>query len=920
MSVGIRTIAAAIACAALLASKAQADSVTAKAADNSVAAEQASFEVHEDFEVNLFADESMGIANPIAMHWDTRGRLWLLTTMAYAQLTPGESADDKLFILEDTDSDGRADQIKTFADGLNMPIGFALGDGGVWIGEGDKLLFLPDRDGDDVADGREVVLRGFGIGDTHQNISNFTWGPDGCLYFSQGLHTYSRVETPWGIVRGDTAGFFRFDPREHRLEPFCFPSMASQNPCGIAFDKRGAMFLKSNNKELIFVTAGLVPTTHPRSLVPIASIGATPGKSMGGEYVESAHLPDWLQNHILIAGYYSHRVTAFPLVEDGAGFARVEPVQLMVAEHSSFRPVDIRIGPDGAIFVADWFNPIIGHYQASLRHPDRDKQHGRIWRMTAKGRPPLKEMPPQLKREAWQVSEQYTQKQRRLLEADFADLEPFERLQKVIALANRKEPDSLRRAMHALDHQPDRFIDYALRQAVHAQAEIWEGTIELVGTKGSIGDAERLRVVKVPDFDRQEHLAFVLEERGMADSAAFAKRVLNRGGLAPALQQRFSMILARFGGPEDLRDIFQTEGGPSAALLKGLAEASQTRKMWIEEDTEGLLGRIVKTGKGEQKLAAIRLAGLWKVSGAYIHQAIEALAFQEQHEIQVRAAALVAYARIGGKNSAARLARLAGDPKASMKLRVAAVQALVLVSTERAAERAVSIMKVSEDTAVIAELLGFFGKRKDGLASLAEALATGGIDSAAAQRISQGMSSFGLNDLRLTEVVNSAMGIAEGGLKYDPGRVLEVVKAVRESGDPQAGKKVFERAELTCVACHQLGGEGGLLGPSLDTVGAGLPLDLIVESVLWPQRQLKEGYFALGVTTKDGTVHTGYQESQQTGVLRLKDPASTAVQSIPVGQITERKNLGSLMPAGLTASLKPEELRDLIAYLASLKG
>ena len=107
---------------------------------------------------------------------------------------------------------------------------------------------------------------------------------------------------------------------------------------------------------------------------------------MGGEVVASAHLPDWLQGHLLISGYYAHGIHAFPLIKKGAGYAKVEPVELMVAGHESFRPVGTRIGPDGAIYIADWFNPIIGHYQASLRHPDRDREHGRIWRMTAKDR------------------------------------------------------------------------------------------------------------------------------------------------------------------------------------------------------------------------------------------------------------------------------------------------------------------------------------------------------------------------------------------------------------------------------------------------------------------------------------------------------------------------------------------------------
>ena len=898
-----KTIATAIVVALVFAGEVRADSVTAKAADNSVAAEQASFALHEDFEINLFADESMGIANPIAMHWDTRGRLWLLTTMAYAQLTPGESTNDKLFILEDTDGDGRADQIKTFADDLNMPIGFALGDGGVWIGEGDKLLFLPDRDGDDVADGREVVLRGFGIGDTHQNISNFTWGPDGCLYFCQGLHSFARVETPWGIVRGDTAGFFRFDPREQRLEPFCFPSMASQNPCGIAFDKRGGMFLKSNNKELIFVTPGLVPTSHPRNLVPVASVGATPGKSMGGEYVESAHLPDWLQNHVLIAGYYSHRVTAFPLIEDGAGYASVEPVQLMVAGHSSFRPVDIRIGPDGAIYVADWFNPIIGHYQASLRHPDRDKQHGRIWRLTAKDRPLLEEMPAALKRGSWKVSEEYSQNQQRLLEADFGDLEPYERLQKVIALANRAEPDSLRRAMHALDHEPDRFIDYALRQAVHALGEGWSSASEPTGR----------------ELDSPEHLAFVLEENGGTGTLELARKALLDPRVERDLRLRFVGILAQFGTPEDILEIVE-EHRTNDVVFAALAEATpmdslRSNPKFISHVVSGVM---TATGE-EERYSALKLAGAWKIG-----EAIEGIGndeyFQEESSRQ-GTALLHALAKVRGKQAVPLLTKVAASALDHPEHRRDAVSALTLVDLKVAAMAANDLwIAAGEDEQLVESLLLPFLQRKNGSAVLARELAASALEKDAAIRISRCLTKLGRTEPELTQALDSLSGTSKVVQEYSAEFVKKVVSDVGQHGDAEAGEAIFQRAELTCVACHQLGGVGGILGPSLDTVGAGLPLDLVVESVLWPQRQLKEGYFALGVTTKNGTVYTGYKESEQAGVLRLEDPASATVHSIPTGQIAERKNLGSLMPAGLTASLKPGELRDLVAYLASLKG
>ncbi len=145
--------------------------------------------IHPDFEVSLFADESLGIANPVAIQWDPRGRLWVLCTMAYAQLKPGETPDDHLYILEDTNGDGHADKSTLFAGGLNMPMGFALGHGGAWVAADSDLLFLKDTDGDDRADERRVVLTGFGTGDTHQNISNL-------VFDAGGFCTSVRVSTP----------------------------------------------------------------------------------------------------------------------------------------------------------------------------------------------------------------------------------------------------------------------------------------------------------------------------------------------------------------------------------------------------------------------------------------------------------------------------------------------------------------------------------------------------------------------------------------------------------------------------------------------------------------------------------------------------------------------------------------------------
>ncbi|MEO1997119.1 MAG: PVC-type heme-binding CxxCH protein, partial [Planctomycetaceae bacterium] len=362
-------------------------SVSKPETDNSVAAEQKSFILADGYAVNLFADETDGVANPVCMSWDPAGRLWVLVTRVYPQLTPLEKPDDKLLILSDTDGDGRADKTVVFARGLSMPTGFALGSGGAYVGQGNDLLLLQDTNGDGQSDVRRVLLTGFGTGDTHQNINSLTWSPGGELLFCQGLHSFSRVETPWGISRLDEHGSWRLRPRRLQLQGFRRTS-GGGNPWGIAFGNWGEPFVKSNGPGISELLPGLVSVERTASFWGgEMKIGQTRIKSMIIEFAESPHLPDDIQGEMLVAGYFARDVNRFQWKPQGAGHQLKPRPNLLSSSHNAFRPVDIRMGPDGAIYIADWFNPIIGHYQASFRHPDRDKTHGRIWRITAKNRP-----------------------------------------------------------------------------------------------------------------------------------------------------------------------------------------------------------------------------------------------------------------------------------------------------------------------------------------------------------------------------------------------------------------------------------------------------------------------------------------------------------------------------------------------------
>lgn len=366
-------------------------SVAPSETDNSVEAELASFKVADGYNIALYASESLGIANPVAMRWDERGRLWVLCTTTYPQPEPGKKPNDKLFILEDTDSDGVADTSTVFADSLIIPLGFELGHGGVYMGQQTELLFLEDSNNDGRADRRSVIFSGFGTGDLHQTINSFTWSPGGDLFFSQGHNIYSRIETPWGIKRQNRAGIWRYRPATGKLDNFFDWSTASVNPWGMNFDDWGNMFHKANDPPLYYSVPGLIENSK-RSYLP--EIGSLEIKGSGLAIVRTAHMPEGLQGDFIMAGYYNNRVERMKISDDGSGFKARLAEPLVISSSRSFRPVEVHIGPDGAIYVLDWYDPIIGHYQASLRHPDRDKLRGRIWRITAKERPLVK--PPQL--------------------------------------------------------------------------------------------------------------------------------------------------------------------------------------------------------------------------------------------------------------------------------------------------------------------------------------------------------------------------------------------------------------------------------------------------------------------------------------------------------------------------------------------
>ncbi|MEO1527111.1 MAG: PVC-type heme-binding CxxCH protein [Planctomycetota bacterium] len=344
------------------------------------------FVVADDLEVTLWAENPL-LNKPIHMNFDAQGRLWIASSEAYPMIEVGQSLPDKIVVLADRDGDGKADESTVFADGLLIPTGVVPGDGGVYVAQSTDLLFLKDTDGDGKADKRERVLSGFGTEDTHHNLHTLLFGPDGRLYMNQSVYTRTDAETPFGVVRLKAGGGFRYDTRRRHMGVF-FRGL--WNPWGHQFDAYGNSFMTDGagfaGMAYVFPGSTFNPTPNARRLLDLISPGKYP-KFCGGEIVRGESFPDDWQDTFVTCDFRANRVTRFSLSESDAGFVTTQEADLIRTTQSSFRPIDVKQGPDGALYIADWSNPIINHGEVDFRDPRRDRWHGRIWRVAFKNRP-----------------------------------------------------------------------------------------------------------------------------------------------------------------------------------------------------------------------------------------------------------------------------------------------------------------------------------------------------------------------------------------------------------------------------------------------------------------------------------------------------------------------------------------------------
>jgi putative membrane-bound dehydrogenase-like protein len=361
--------------------------------------------VKEGYQVNTWASEPM-ITQPMAFCWDDRGRLWVAENRDYETRGKGFSnaGDSRILILEDTDGDGVADSRKVFAEGIAFPAALAVGFDGVYVGAPPNLLFIPDRNKDDVADmeDAEIRLTGWGIRDRHETLNSLHWGPDGWLYGLQGFATPSKVGKPVGkgkIYRGKdpypehievqdgvdiNGGVWRYHPTEDKFEVVAH---GFSNPWGIDYDSKGQLFMTACVIPHLWhvIPGGIYHRQggqhfNPYHYSDIRTIADHSHRSAhgGARIYQSDAFPDDQKGLIFMANIHEHAVLSDKLIRKGSGFVGKHGDEFLSANNAQWVGFSMEIGPEGSLYVLDW-------HDADICGSDvLNKETGRIFRISPK--------------------------------------------------------------------------------------------------------------------------------------------------------------------------------------------------------------------------------------------------------------------------------------------------------------------------------------------------------------------------------------------------------------------------------------------------------------------------------------------------------------------------------------------------------
>jgi putative heme-binding domain-containing protein len=935
------------------------------------------FTVAEGFEVTLWAENPL-FHKPTQMNFDPQGRLWVTSCLSYPQIEVGQTPDDKAIILEDSDGDGKADKSTVFADGMLMPTGLLPADGGVYVAQSTELLHFKDTDGDGKADVKTRVLSGFGTEDTHHNLHTLRRGPDGRIWMNQSIYTRSDVETPHGIVRLKSGGIFRFDPRRVELKPTYF---GFWNAWGHQFDKYGQSFL-TDGAGSTGINWGMPGATY-EAFAGAEKIlgGVSPGghpKFCGLEIIESSHFPDDWQGNMVTCDFRAHRIVRFSITDEGAGFVTQQLGDLLRTDSVNFRPIDVKLGPDGALYIADWSNPIINHGEVDFRDPRRDREHGRIWRVAKKDSPLIG------KRDFTKLTEAE-------LTATLGSANRYDRDQATAVLYESDSP-SLQTALESVSKTEgtaalnasrllaSRFgkssdaIPAGITASLKSESpEIRAAAVRLLTDPNHIIEPEALQSALLKTIADPSPRVRLETIRALTDSSvpnplditldalkhsrdrfidyALWLGVKSHGedwlrhtatNSATADSEKILFVLANLPpqkGKHALARIFPATlpkdgSGPWFQLGLRNGDAGIMTKIFDQAVTSGFdettttaaFAGIATAISQRQVKPASAVAGLIPFIAHANPAAINLAGTLADEHLLPALISLIENNNAHPDAAVGKIIEALGNfpsPAAGDILKKLATDAEP--SARRLAALALTRHHREAALPLITSIAATLSDPQESRDFWQKALTASGISKQLAEAFKANPLSPEIAALTIKHIPDIAehdallalLRTQAGASATKAHDIPAMAKSAAEKGDARRGELIYRRPALACTACHAIGGAGGKVGPDMTSIGASAPLDYLIESVVNPGAKIKEGYHSVIIQTKDGQSITGQLLRSSGGTSVVRDGAGKEI-TVADANIATKTDAGSLMPGNLTSSLTPQETDDLFAFLSNL--
>lgn len=930
--------------------------------------------VPEGFSVEVVAAEP-DLVNPVAMTFDERGRIWVAESLEYPRLEAG-AGRDRIRVLEDTDHDGRVDRFTTFAEGLNIPSGIAVGYGGAWVANSPDILFLADDDGDLRADRREVVVTGFGRDDTHELPNSLTWGPDGWLYGLNGVFNRSRIEQA-GRVHEFTCALWRIHPRTRRFEVF---AEGTSNPWGIAWDAEGSAFLSAcviDHLWHIVETgyyhrqAGAYPP-HTWKIESIVDHKHQKAAYCGIHYFDSPAYPEQFRRRLYMGNIHGNAINTDRLVRHGATYRGEPEADLLRANDAWFMPVAQKTGPDGCLYILDWYDRYHCYQDARRDAAGIDRLKGRLYRLRYGDSPRAAEFDLARESDEQLIARLHDENiyfrdlaQRVLSERASSEARP--RLESLV-LDDAAPRDARMHALWALLGAGD--LDRQFHQTLlsHADASLRAWAVRAAGNQRKLDpelQAEIVSLAQDPVADVRLQVAIASRKVEGLDPLSLLLGVLAQSAedpllprvvwqnLHPLLEERESVdrflelastsefaaspasglmterILERLLSrhDKDLQPAVQyaslllahgdTNPAAAQAALGALfervrsAELNAAQRTTLSESLEPRLRTIIDTGPDHPhyQAAALLSAACGGVGTPHVLAAFRSDEAPVAWRIQAIEALVVAPPATLWEQIEGLFAH---QPPAPRELRRATLRALEQLDEARVAQFALATYPQLERELQSAAIELLVSRESWGRALL-DAIDAGEM-APQSLNVNQVQQLLAGGNEEMAERIRATWGAIRSERNPERERVIRDVRVLlgRNRGDAEAGVLVFKKA---CAECHRIHGAGEEVGPDI-TLNGRNSFEQLLSNVLDPSLVVGVAYQARTIVTIDGRIFRGLvvEESPERVVLKVQGGQFETVAREAIDEM-EASAL-SLMPEGIERQLSERELLDLFAFLA----